>query len=99
MEDTREDDPLNQLTVHIGSERLKKQAQGLQWSAPGPLHINYGCKLGVFVGFPIVGVHVSLTLCLFMGIFLLIGFLVQPKYKASCLVLLYLILLHLVVVS
>lgn len=46
----------------MASERLKKQAQGLQWSLPGPLHINYGYKLGGLGGLPILGVHVSLTL-------------------------------------
>lgn len=42
-------------------QKQKRQAQGLHGSAPGSLHVCYGCRLGVFVGPLKVGVGVSLT--------------------------------------
>lgn len=39
MEDTKRTySPMNQLSgVHMGTQRLKQQTRGLQWSAPRPL--------------------------------------------------------------
>lgn len=45
-----EHSPLNQLSrAHMGSQRLKWQAWGLQGSIPGPLHICYAawCFVGL----------------------------------------------------
>lgn len=55
--------PLNQLSnAYVGSQRQKQQAPGLHGSAPGPLHISYGCNIYVFVGLLKMGVGMSLTL-------------------------------------
>lgn len=46
----RDHGPLNQLSgAHMGPQGLKQQAQDLHGFAQGPLHICYGCLLGVFV--------------------------------------------------
>lgn len=51
MENTREHGQLNQqIRAHMGSQRLTWQVSGLHASTPGPLHMCYGCYLGVFVG-------------------------------------------------
>lgn len=43
--------PQSQLSsAHGGSQRLKRQSQGLHVSALGPLHIYCGCLAWVFVG-------------------------------------------------
>lgn len=81
-EDPREDGPLNQLRItHLGSQRLKQQAPGLQvqGSAPGPWLICPNCYPGVFVG--LCGSPVSLTPLLALGtISLLLGCLVQLRH-------------------
>jgi hypothetical protein len=60
--------PLNQLSkAHTGS-----QIWGQHGSAKGPPLIFYGC---VFVGLLTVGSHMSLTLCLHLRLFFLLGFL------------------------
>lgn len=59
---------------HRGPQRLKESPRSMH----GFEHINYGCELGVLVGFLIVGVGVALTLSSALGtLFLFWGCLVQ----------------------
>lgn len=37
--------------VHVDSQRLRRHTQGLQGSAPGPLHTYYRLHFSVFMGF------------------------------------------------
>ena len=60
---TVEHSPLTQVNrAHIGSQRLVQQAWGPHGSAPCSLHICW-----FLVGLLIVGVGVSLNLCLLLG--------------------------------
>lgn len=50
MEDTRRQDPLNQLNkVHINSLRLKQHAYNLHGSEPDPLHMYYSSFSLIFL--------------------------------------------------
>jgi hypothetical protein len=90
-----EHDPLSQLNrAPTGSQRPKRQAQGLQESASGPLCVVRVMLLALcFYGTPTVRVGVFLILLPALGtLFLLLCCLVQPQCEGFCLVLLYLIL-------
>ena len=59
--------PLDQLSrAHMGSQ-LKKQAQGMYGSAPGPLHVCYSCLLGVLRD--ILDWEKVWPFCLLLGLF------------------------------
>lgn len=77
----------------MGSLRLTQQAQSLNGSGPGPLHICYNCQLDVFVGLLTVGVGIALTLLPALGaLSLLLGCLSQSRDEGIFLVVLYLVL-------
>lgn len=93
MEETRRGWPTNPLSRdHRESQRLKRQAWGLQGSMPGPLHCVMAVNL-VFQGLLFMGVGVSLILLSAFGnLFFLLDCIAQFCCKGLCLVLLYLVL-------
>lgn len=62
------------------------------WSTLGPLQMCYGCWLGILGDLLTVGLGVSLTLCLLLGLFS-IYWVVSSRFECEdfCLVLLYLV--------
>lgn len=89
--------PPSQLSrTHMGSQRLKQQAQGVHGSAL-VLCVCCGCWLCVTVG--LLTVEAGMSLTLLPAIFLLLGCPGQPQCEGLCLVLLYLALSWLVAFS